>query len=574
MKSYRSRLASVSSTLVLGGTVLLTACAPQPGAQVGSLADAGSPERCASLASSLAGSAPVSDLVVTAAQWQAAEALPAHCLVEGYYGAHEGRVGGEYRTGFRMRLPDDWNGRFFFQGGGGSNGVVGDATGPNGAGNPAALIRGYAVIAQDSGHDNTRNTVPDHQGELVFGFDPQARRDYGHASLIRTYDLGHAMLQAFYDRSAETNIFWGCSKGGQEGMAFAQRYPEAFDGIVAMAPGMSLPRAAIAEAWDVQAFAGIFESRGEPVSAFNFASLISQEELGLVGREVLAECDGDDGLEDGLIGAVGACTTARIEPRLRALTCEADATGPCLETAQIDALVSVIDGARNGAGEPLYAPFAWDSGLASPGWSVWKIGLEPAPPSLNILLGGASLAAVFTTPPTALPGNPQALLEWQMGFDFDVDAQRIYAVEPPFQTSAWQDVGMRSTDLSAFADQGGRLIVPHGVSDPVFSVLDTIDWWNGVNETAGGDAAEFARVFAVPGMNHCAGGPGPDRFDSLTALEAWVLEGDAPDRISASAAPDGPLAGLSVPLCPYPQIAVGNRQDGQTRYQCRLPEQD
>ncbi len=545
---------------------LLSSCATPPAGET----ELGAQARCAALAGNVANApvdGPVDGLVVTASSWQqpgttvpsrggADIALPGHCLVEGHYAEREGLIGGTYSIGFRMRMPEDWNGRFFFQGGGGSNGVVGDATGPNGGGNTLALVRGYAVITQDSGHDNDTNNVFDHQGELVFGFDPQARRNYGHASLKPTYDLGRHLLRSFYGRDSDHEIFWGCSKGGQEGMAFAQRYPDAFDGIVAMAPGMSLPRAAVAEAWDTQAFAGVIQARGENPSVDGLRSLFSASQFALVRQATLAACDGLDGIEDGIVATIGQCSTALVEPELRQRQCAADSGSDCLEAAQVDALVAVMDGAHNSAGEPLYAPWAWDGGIGEPGWAMWKVGLEQGPPALNILLGGGSLAAVFTTPPTALPFDPDSILAWQMAFDFNRDAPAIYAAQPPFTTSAWQDIGMRSSDLSAFRANGGRLIVPHGTSDPVFSVLDTIAWWQAVDTASGGDAEDFVRVFPVPGMNHCAGGPATGEFDTLSALEAWVLEGEAPDAIPARAGRNTPWPGREMPLCPYPQIAL------------------
>ena len=227
-----------------------------------------------------------------------------------------------------------------------------------------------------------------------------------------------------------------------------------------------------------------------------------------------------------------------------------------------------MDGARNGKGDSLYAPFTWDSGVGASGWRVWTLGLENGPPSLNVVLGGGSLAAVFTSPPTALGSDPEARLAWQLAFDFDGDAAKIYAVEPPFTTSAWQDVGMRSSDLSAFRARGGKLIVPHGVSDPVFSVLDTIAWLDEVNAAQSGTARDFVRVFPVPGMNHCGGGPATDRFDSLTVLEQWTFGGTAPDAIDAEAGPESPWPGRKMPLCPYPNIAVAVGGEG---YRCQGP---
>ncbi len=532
--------------------------------------------KCNALALISAEGAPVAGLKITAANWREAGTtaetrggksapLPAHCDVTGTYGERPGFVGGPYRTQFHMRLPAQWNGRYFFQGGGGSNGVIGDALGFNGPGNPSAIERGYAVISQDSGHDNATNTLASHGGDLVFGHDPQARADYGHTSLKRSYDLGLHLLRAAYGRDPQTRIFWGCSKGGQEGMAFAQRYPDAFDGIVAAAPGFSLPRAAVAEAWDVQQFASILRASGKPVTLDGLKTAISADQLKLVADVVRQTCDRDDGTADGIIGAVGLCTSRRVVPALRKQTCKPASTTSCLTTPQIDALANIMNGPRDKSGKALYAPWAWDMGMAEPGWRVWKVGLENGPPALNVMLGGGSLAAVFTAPPTVLAPDPAQLLPWQLAFDFNRDAPKIYATSGAFQTSAWADIGMRSTDLAAFRAHGGKLIVPHGVSDPVFSVLDTIDWWRQVNRRNQDRAADFARVFPVPGMNHCGGGPATDRYDSLAALENWVLSGKAPDEIKAVAGPQTPWPGRERPLCPYPGVA---RQVSDGRFAC------
>ena len=531
---------------------------------------------CAGLATAAVKGAPVQGLTITAATWQAAGtqvatregpvAAPAHCLVEGYFGERPGLVGGTYRIGFRLRLPQAWNGRYLFTGGGGSDGVVGDALGFVGGGATPGLLRGYAVIAQDAGHDNTRNNQPDHCGDLVFGHDPQARRDYGFASLKPSYDVGRHVIRAFYGRDSKTNLFWGCSKGGQEGMAFAQRYPDAFDGIFAMAPGFALPRAALAEAWDTQQFAGILRGRGENPTVAGLKTALTPVQSALVSQATLAACDSLDGAADGMINAIGQCTAARVLPELRKHLCAPGATGACLAPDQLAAIERLMAGPRNSAGKPLYAAWPWDAGVGLPGWRLWTVGLDNGPPSLNVVLGAGSLAAVFTTPPTVLGADPEKLLAWQLAFDFDRDAPRIYAVAPPFTESAWFDVGMHATDLSAFRAHGGKLIVPHGMSDPVFSANDTIAWWNAVNRKAGGHAADFVRVFPVPGMNHCAGGPSTDQFDGLGALESWVIDHHAPEAIPAKAGPATPWPGRERPLCAYP----GQARPAGAGFACRV----
>src|SRR5690606_11735750 len=130
-------------------------------------------------------------------------------------------------------------------------------------------------------------------------------------------------------------------------------------------------------------------------------------------------------------------------------------------------------------------------------------------------------------------------------FDFDRDAPKIYATDEVFTRSAWDDIGARSPDLAAFRARGGKLIVPHGVSDPVFSVVDTVTWFQEVDKLNSGQAADFVRVFPVPGMAHCAGGPTTDQYDAFEALVAWVEQSTPPDRIIAKAGPGTPWPGRS-----------------------------
>ncbi len=482
--------------------------------------------------------------------------LPAHCEVTGVLRERTGQDGQKYAIHFRMRLPEQWNRRFLFQGGGGTNGDIGSAIGPLNAGQ-TALAQGFAVISQDSGHSNETNADPARGGAVAFGFDAQARADYGHASLKASYDAARAILKRRYGGDPAHSYFAGCSKGGQEGMAFAQRYPDAFDGILAAAPGFALPKAAIAEAWDTQSYAALVRAPGETsVPVARLAQAFSNADLLLARQAVLAACDAKDGLADGLVGAFAQCGTAEVVRELRARQCSGQKNQSCLAPAQIDAMVRGFGGPRDSRGHALYASFPWDAGMSDNGWRIWKMGLEtPAVPAINAAMGAPALATIFSTPPRALGPGPQAGMDYAMAYDFDRDPAAIDATAPGFPRSAWADIAARSSDLSAFRRHGGRMIVPHGASDPVFSINDTIAWWNDVNGRNGGQAASFVRVFPVPGMAHCSGGPATDQFDGLGALVRWVEQGQAPDRIEASAGAMTPWPGRTRPLCPYPLVA-------------------
>lgn len=482
--------------------------------------------------------------------------VPDHCEIQGIAQERTAEDGQHYAIRFHLRLPFAWNGRFLFQGGGGSNGNLGDALGMYSQGAPPALLQGFAVVSQDSGHDNTLNNDPKRGGTLVFGFDEQARANYGHASLPIVADAAKTVIRKFYSTPLKYSYFVGCSKGGNEGMALAQRYPEQFDGIAASAPGMSLPRAAVAEAWDTQALAAVVRTRGSSLTLQQLATSFSDADLRLVRAAVLDACDADDGLKDGIIGAFPQCTSAKVLPRLNSLRCTDHKTDQCVSDGQIAALTRVIQGAHDSAGHALYSDWPWDTGVAEAGWRGWKLGSpDGRPPSLNVVLGGPALATVFTTPPTPLNADPQQALEFLLQFDFERDASKIYATQTNFPHSAWDDVSARSTNLDAFRARHGRLIVPHGVSDPVFSINDTLAWWREVDQRAGGKAAEFVRVFPVPGMNHCAGGAATDTYDVLPVLMQWVEQRQAPEQIIARANPASPWPKRTRPLCAYPAIA-------------------
>jgi feruloyl esterase len=507
--------------------------------------------------------------------------IPAHCEMFGIMHERVAADGQNYAIRFHLRMPYAWNGKFFFQGGGGTNGEIGDALGRVLTGPPStvqevssALTRGYAVVSQDSGHDNRLNNDPKRGGTMVFGFDPQARADYGHASLAPVANAAKAVITAYYGKPIKRSYFLGCSKGGEEGMVFAQQHPNIFDGIVAGAPGFALPRAALEQTLDVKLFAQVVRLAGQSTVSFMVLhNAFSAADMKLVGTAVLDACDALDGLTDGLVSNFRQCTAAKVKPQLVKRNCAGAKNDACLSVAQTTALLSVMAGARTSDGKLIYSSWAWDAGIAGDGWRAWKIGSADGHlPPINVLIG-ASLPAVFSVPPTALPGDPQASMNWQLAFDANRDSKRIYATGGGFRHSAWADVSAHSSDLAAFKAHGGKLIVPHGVSDPVFSINDTIDWYNRVNARNHGKASAFVRVFPVPGMAHCGGGPATDRYDALAVLEGWVEKAQAPDRIIAKADAQSPWPQRTRPLCAYPQVAIyngGGSIDDAANFTCAI----
>lgn len=511
-------------------------------------------------------------------------ALPEHCEVLGRINERAGVNGQRYAIKFHLRLPSAWNGRFFFEGGGGANGNLGNALGNlQGQQRTNALVLGYAVVSQDAGHDNRANNDPKLNGTLTFGFDPQARLDFGYNSYDQVTQAAKALITLYYGRAPERSYFVGCSEGGREGMMMSQRFPTYFDGILACSPGFKLPKAAIAEAWDTQAFAaaakasGIYDRFAEPFLNKTF----TDEDLELASQAILGGCDGLDGLKDGIIDDFPACTSAIVEPQFTAITCKGPKRTNCLAQAQVTALEKVFGGVRNSKGEQLYSTWPWDRGIGgasgsayNQGWRIWKIGAFDAPnnSSINTTLGSGAVSALFTTPPVPVAASGAAPMAYLMGIDFDKDAARIFAESGVYTKSSWDFMMASSTDLSSFKNRGGKLLIVQGVSDPVFSINDTIGWWNDVNKMNGGAAASFVRLFAVPGMNHCAGGPATDRFDAFTALVNWVEKNTAPQQIVATAGPASPWPGRTRPLCAYPAQAryngSGSIEDAQN-FSCR-----
>lgn len=487
--------------------------------------------------------------VASAVEVDASGALPAHCKVNGALNARTGIDNKPYAIGFELRTPLDaaWNGKFFFQGGGGTNGVIVDATGnllnaPDGT----ALARGYAVASTDGGHATG-------QSDVLFAIDPQARLDYGYNAVGEVTTVAKKILAARFGRSPERSYLLGCSNGGRDAMVAAARFADQFDGFVAANPGFNLPKAAIAEAWDTQQFMSAAAPGQLPRDAFPTAA------MNLVAARIVERCDALDGVADGMVQDRAACQAA-FDLARDVPTCAGAPGAGCLTAAQKTALQAIFGGARNSAGNALYASWPWDPGIAGGNWRFWKLDAGFAPLPFNTLIGAGAMGYVFTTPPDA-PDLSDGGLGYQLGFSMDNAAPKIFATTATYTQSAMSFMTPPNpTELTTLKARG-KLIVVHGTADPVFSANDTIAWYDALG-AADASAAGYARLFLVPGMNHCGGGPATDRFDMLTALENWVEKGTAPTSVRAAvnpADPDVVAAGWpatrSRPLCAYPAQA-------------------
>lgn len=462
-----------------------------------------------------------------------AVAVPAHCQVRGVIDARTGTDGKKYGLAFALALPDAWNGRFLFQGGAGLNGTLSPPLGATAAGNRPALARGFAVVSTDGGHHGA-------------GFDPsfladqQASLDFAFNSVPTVTGVAKRLIADYYGKLPLHSYFSGCSTGGREGMEAVERYPSLFDGVISGSPAMRTGYSNLALGWAAVAFNRIAPrdpATGKPVPGGAF----SPADRRLIVRGVLHACDGLDGLEDGMIFNVKACRR-RFDPDV--LMCKGPKAPGCLSRAQVGALKAAFGGPVMPGGWRIYSPFPYDTGIGSQPPAIFPPGLL-----LNSTAGPVSGGK--------LP----------LSIDLEAEVARVNAsaVQQLIDTYAW-------TNLGTFAAHGGKQILYHGMSDAWFSAFDTLDYYERLVRDNGGlqKVRAFDRLFLVPGMGHCGGGPATlDQFDFLTPLVKWVEQGVAPEAVTATGR-DFP--GRSRPLCAWPRHARykghGNPEDAAS-FACR-----
>ncbi|MPT47102.1 MAG: tannase/feruloyl esterase family alpha/beta hydrolase [Sphingobium sp.] len=456
--------------------------------------------------------------------------LPAYCRVEGVINQRQGVKGVAYGIGFALALPNDWNGRFLMQGGGGLNGRVQPPYGAAAAGDSPALARGFAVVSHDSGH---KGQVFD----ASFMADQRAALDFANSSVETVTKLAKTITTRYYGRPIAHSYMAGCSTGGREGMLASQRYPELFDGIVVGAPAMRTGFSNLGTSYAKVQFnqAAPFGDDGVVIPERAFSA--ADRKLILDG--MLQQCDGLDGRADGMIHNVAQCTFQPAE-----LQCKSGKQEGCLSEVQVKALKLAFAGPKDAAGAPLYSPFPYDTGV-----------VEVSGP-------GRLSGFIFDGKPDILSAANTDIV---MDTDIAARAVRNDAVNVLTATDTW-------TNLSTFLGHGGKILYYHGVSDPWFSALDTWDYWLRANDANGSEAWHNAsRFYMVPGMAHCSGGNAYDSFDLLGAVVDWVEQDKAPAAVTATRNSAPNEASL---ICPYPAYARYDGGDAKkaASYSCAYPK--
>jgi feruloyl esterase len=393
-----------------------------------------------------------------------------------------------------------WNGKFQAVGNGAFMGSI-----PYPA-LTTALGRGYAAGATDTGHvGGGASWALGHPEKVI---------DYGWRAVHELAVTSKKIIASYYTAGPRFSYWNGCSAGGRQGMKEAQRFPADFDGIVAGAPGLD---------WTGRAAQAVRVTRALEMNA---AARLSQNERQLLHGAVIEACDALDGVKDGLLEDPRRC---RFDPGV--LQCKgSDATG-CLTTPQVDTArliyspFTIANTKRQTAGlergsELGWTEMGWTASARSTGLDLFRF-------------------LVF--------GDPT----WEVQrFDVTADVARAYEADR-------DTINALDPNLKPFLARGGKLIQFHGWNDPQIAPGNSTEYYSRVLDVLGGadQVHDSYRLFMAPGMAHCGGGEGPNTFDMVTALEQWVEQGKAPDRIPASLSHEGVVI-RTRPLCPYPQVAA------------------
>lgn len=468
--------------------------------------------RCTALKSRQLGQqqATITDATVVAE----APGSPAHCLVKVSLNDSALR--------FESRLPlSGWNGRFVALGGGGFKGEVFNANRPNYS--RSVVTDRFATMATNGGYDYPGRDAGYFQAN--FAYDPVKLADYTYLSIHRTTPFAKELVTHYYGRPASRHYFEGCSAGGHEAMMLSQRFPGDFDGIVGRAPAGN--------------FVGLFLQFNNVAKAQRATGgSLNEAKQTLLAKAVLAQCDGQDGLVDGILSRPAAC---RFDVNTLRCPNGGDAGDQCLSDAQIRTVRTITTGFRTQDGAWSHPGVGWGGeNHRTKGWGEYLWPLPVAP------FSGESVATRFSD------GFVRSFITRNPNFD-------TMSFNPDQWTASLDILGRQmnafNPDLSKLQARGGKLILWNGEQDTAVTARDVSRYYDSVVRAMGQAATDQTlELFLAPGVGHCSGGTGPDRIDLLRAMVRWVEEGVAPSkqglthqRFTAAGQMD-----MERPACRYP----------------------
>jgi feruloyl esterase len=387
----------------------------------------------------------------------------------------------------------NWNGKYMAVGSGGWGGSIAYEA------MAEALRRGYATSATDDGHKGASGSfVLGHSEKLV---------DFAYRAEHEMTMQAKALIKAFYGKDAHYSYWNGCSGGGREGLLQAARYPDEFDGVIAGDPA-NIRR----NAWAMWLAVKTFKDPADAIPASKYA---------MIHRAVLNACDGKDGLKDGLIEDPESCTVD-----FKALECKAEDRPDCLTVKQVKTAETIVSPAMTTSGEILFPR------------------LEPGTEMRWARLAGGPDPGELFWDEFRYVVYQDSNWDWK-AFELERDAARAHAID--------KDVDELQPNLSEFAKHGGKLLIYHGWADQQVAPGSSVEFYKSAIAESG-NGSDWIRLFMLPGMGHCSGGEGPDRFDKIAVMDDWVEHAKIPDQILTSHMMDGKVD-RTRPACAYPQIA-------------------
>jgi pimeloyl-ACP methyl ester carboxylesterase len=424
---------------------------------------------------------------------------------------------------FELWLPPraDWNSRFEGVGNGSLRGAIEYQR------LMQALVRGYATVSTDNGHQSSGFDVSWALGR------PERVIDFGYRAQHTVTQAAKALTRRYYGRAPQHSYFVGCSQGGHHGLMEAQRFPEDYDGIIAGAPVYNWAGEMAEQAWNVRAL------QRTPTGA------LPKQKLQILYDAVVKAC----GSPDGSVADPRQCS---FDPA--GLQCTTAIENSCLSESEIEAVGQMYEGPKTSTGIQLYP------GLSRGSEIQW--GLLWSDPKH---LGGSWL------------GFYQFMVFENSGWDLSLmNFDHDYALA---KNKLGKILDPDNPDLVRFADRGGKIIVYHGWADGMLPSQVSTNYYASVTAALGSARVkEFYRLFMIPGMGHCSAGPDvlfrsenttavslePDR-DMLVALEQWVEHGRAPNSfVTSRLGKDGAIERTRL-VCSYPTVAKYRSEGDPTR---------